>query len=58
MASFLFTCTGCLAVQRLPDRSEAPPDFDNLCDDCRTQAAVDIAAPEPPRPARTGRRGN
>lgn len=56
MASFLFICTGCLGQHRLAGRTDAPPDFDFLCHDCR-QPAVVAKPPAPPKPAPTGRRG-
>ena len=44
MASFLFTCVSCLGLRRLSGRTDAPPDFDSVCEECRAAKKEAIVA--------------
>lgn len=45
MASTLFVCVKCLGTYRIV--GYVPPDFDNICPDCKEDAAEQAIAAQP-----------
>lgn len=39
MASYLYTCVICVGQARVSGKTEAPPEFDHICDSCKAKQA-------------------